>query len=135
MPSNVTANFSLFLLSNISTPAKGNSTSDNFVNGPVKKTASTGNDIVKTQKKFELRNTHKLLLKRKIEKKQPPDITNQQDTLIEKKVSPHAKWLKERSETTNIRQTEAPIYQQIISCPPYQREAVKIKEQKPGMLR
>lgn len=72
MPSNVTANFSLFLLSNISTPAKGNSTRDNFVNGPVKKTASTGNDIVKTQKKFELRNTHKLLLKRKIEKKQPP---------------------------------------------------------------
>ena len=71
MPSNVTANFSLLLLSNISTPEKGNYTKEHFAHRAVNNTVTTGNDIAKRTKRVELKNTRKLLLKMKIAKKHP----------------------------------------------------------------
>ena len=72
MHSNITANLSLLMLSNISARVKDNSTKDSSRQGAVHNTTSTGNNISATKKQLEPRGTYKLLSKRKISRQQPP---------------------------------------------------------------
>ena len=72
MHSNITANFSLLMLSNVSTRTKDNSTKGSFRQGAVHNTTSTGNNISTTKKQLELGGTYKLLSKRKIARQPPP---------------------------------------------------------------
>ena len=72
MHSNITANFSLLMLSNVSTRTKDNSTKGSFRQGAVHNTTSTGNNISTTKKQLEPRGTYKLLSKRKIVRQSVP---------------------------------------------------------------
>ena len=72
MHSNITANLSLLMLSNVSARAKDNSTKVSFRQGDVHNTTFTGNNISTTKKQLEPRGTYKLLSKRTISRQQPP---------------------------------------------------------------
>lgn len=70
MHSNITANFSLLMLSNVSARTKDNSTKDSFRQGAIRNTSFTGKNIA-TKKQTEFRDTDKFLPKRKISRQLP----------------------------------------------------------------
>ena len=72
MHSNITANLSLLMLSNVSLRARENSTKDGFRQGAVLNATFTGNNLLITKKQSAPRGTYKLLSKRKIARQPPP---------------------------------------------------------------
>ena len=66
MHSNITANFSLLMLSNVSARTKDNSTKDSFRQGAIRNTRFTGKNISTAKKQTEFRDTDQFLPKRKI---------------------------------------------------------------------
>ena len=71
MHSNISANFTLLMLSNVSARTKENSTKDSFRQGAIRNTTSPGKEISTTKKQTKFRDTDTFLPKRKISRGQP----------------------------------------------------------------
>ena len=72
MHSNITANLSLLMLSNVSARSIDNSSKVSFRQGAVRNITSTGNNISTTKKQLESKGAYKLLSKRKIARQPVP---------------------------------------------------------------